>query len=146
MNLTKNKLILYSFILGFLGFLDATYLTILHYKNALPPCSILHGCEKVLTGPFSMIGPFPLALFGVIFYLAVIGICLLILLENKNELVKIYHLVINAGFVISVVLFLIQALIIKNYCQFCILSEIISTGLLVLSFLKYKEDKKKIEN
>jgi len=143
MNFKKaSKFILYSLILAFLGFIDSAYLTVLHYKNVIPPCSVLNGCEKVLTSQFSVIGPFPLAFFGVIFYLSVIGICLFILLENKKEFVKIYHLAVNTGFLISVALFLIQAFILKAYCQFCILSEVISAGLMILSFLKYKEDKR----
>jgi len=137
-----DKLILYSAVLGFFGFLDSLYLTILHYKNIIPPCS-LHGCEKVLTSAFSMIGPFPLALFGVLFYLTVIIVCLLILIEGKKQLLQFFHFVVIVGFLFSVVLFFIQFLIIKSFCQYCLLSEIISTGLLFLSLLKIREDKRK---
>jgi len=77
-HLLNSKLIIYSAVLAFFGFLDALYLTIAHYKNLVPPCSVHFGCEKVLTSSFSMLGPIPMALMGVIFYLAVIIICLLI--------------------------------------------------------------------
>lgn len=141
MNSTKNnKFIFYSLILGFLGFLDSTYLTVLHYKNIIPPCSILHGCEKVLNSSFSTIGPIPLALFGAFFYLLVITVCLVIITENKKELIQVFYLFVGIGFVVSVSLFLIQALIIKAFCQFCVLSEVISTGLLILAFLKFRQD------
>jgi uncharacterized membrane protein len=142
MKFMKDKLILYSLILAFFGFLDAAYLTISHYKNVIPPCSVNFGCEKVLTSSFSMIGPIPLALMGVIFYLMVIILCLLILIEGIKRLMKFYHFTIVMGFLFSVVLFLIQALIIKSFCQYCLLSEVISTGLLILSLLKIREDKK----
>ena len=136
-----NKLIVYSLILAFFGFLDSAYLTILHYKNVIPPCTI-HGCEKVLTSSFSMIGPIPLALLGAVFYLAVIVLCLLILVEGIKKLMWFFHFTIAVGFLVSVVLFLIQAVIIKSFCQYCLLSEVISTGLLILSLLKIREDKK----
>jgi uncharacterized membrane protein len=139
----KNKLILYSLILAFFGFLDAAYLTISHYKNLIPPCSVHFGCEKVLTSAYSMIGPIPLALTGAIFYLALIIICLLILIEGLKKLMWVFHFTVAVGFLVSVVLFLIQALIIKSFCQYCLLSEVISTGLLILSLLKLREDRKK---
>lgn len=143
MSLIKNnKFIFYSLILGFLGFFDSFYLTVLHYRNEIPPCSILHGCEKVLNSSFSTIGPIPLALFGLIFYILVIITSLIIILENKKGLYKFFYLLIGTGFLVSLALFLIQALILKAYCQFCVLSEVISIGLVILAYLKFKEDKK----
>lgn len=136
-----NKFIIYSLILGFFGFLDSLYLTIVHYKNIIPPCSLHLGCEKVLTSSFSMIGPIPMALFGVIFYVMIILLCLLILIEGKNQLMNFFHFTVLVGFLFSVVLFLIQALILHSFCQYCILSEVISTGLLFLSLLKLKQDR-----
>jgi len=141
-NFRNNKLIVYSLILAFFGFLDSAYLTISHYRNAIPPCT-LHGCEKVLTSVYSMIGPIPLALLGAVFYLAVMVVCLLILIEGLKKLMWFFHFTILVGFLVSVVLFLIQALIIKSFCQYCLLSEVISTGLLALSLLKIREDRKK---
>jgi uncharacterized membrane protein len=140
--LLADKLIVYSALLGFFGFIDSLYLTILHYKNIAPPCT-LHGCEKVLTSAYSMFGPIPVALLGVIFYVVVIVICLLILVEGMKQLLKFFHFTVAVGFLFSVVLFLIQALIIKSFCQYCLLSEVISTGLLILAGLKLREDRKK---
>ncbi|HUD04393.1 MAG TPA: vitamin K epoxide reductase family protein [Patescibacteria group bacterium] len=138
----NNKLLIYSAVLAFFGFLDSLYLTVLHYKNIIPPCSVHFGCEKVLTSAFSMLGPIPLALFGVIFYLTVILTCLLILIEGRKELVKFFHFTVLVGFLFSVVLFFIQFVILQSFCQYCLLSEVISTGLLMLSLLKLREDKK----
>jgi uncharacterized membrane protein len=88
-----------------------------------------------------MLGPIPLALFGVIFYLTVIIVALLILVEGMKNLLRFFHFTVLVGFLFSVVLFLIQALIIKSFCQYCILSEVIATGLIILSILKIKQDK-----
>jgi len=110
MNSTKNnKLILYSLILGFLGFIVATYLTILHYKNALPPCSLTSNCEKVLTSQFATIGPVPLALLGSVFYLTVIVLCILILTNYKKLFLNAFYFLVASGFVVSLVLIYIQS-------------------------------------
>lgn len=142
MNLKQNKLILYSLILGFLGFLDATYLTILHYKNAIPPCTITNGCETVLTSKFAMLGPVPVALLGSLFYLSVIIICILLITNYKKAFLDAFYLFVGTGFIISIILLLIQEFLLKAFCQYCILSEIISTGLMLLAFLKFRSDKK----
>jgi uncharacterized membrane protein len=140
-HLIKNKLILYSAILAFFGFLDAAYLTVLHYKNIIPPCS-LHGCEKVLSSAYSMVGPIPVAVLGVVFYLTIIIVCLLILIEGMKQLLRFFHFVAAVGFLVSIILFFIQFYIIHSFCQYCILSEVISVGIFLLSFLKAREDRK----
>lgn len=142
MNLTKNKFILYSLILSFLGFLLATYLTILHFKNVIPPCTVTSGCETVLTSQFAQIGPVPLAFLGSLFYLAVLIVCLLILTNYKKLYLNAFYLLSVLGFIVSVILILIQQFLIHAFCQYCILSEVISTGIVVLAVLKYKESKK----
>jgi len=141
-HLIKNKLILYSAVLAFFGFLDSLYLTIVHYKNIIPPCSLHFGCETVLNSRYSMIGPIPLALLGVIFYLTVIIVSLLILIEGLKQLLKFFHFVVAVGLLVSIVLFFIQFYIIHSFCQYCLLSEVISLGIFVLSLLKVREDRK----
>jgi len=121
--------------------LDSAYLTIAHYKNLVTPCS-LNGCEKVLNSTYSMIGSIPLALLGVAFYLTVIVVCLLILIEGKNELLRFFHFAAAVGLLVSAILFCIQFYIIRSFCQYCLLSEVISIGIFVLSLLRAREDKK----
>lgn len=147
MNLQKlDKFILYSLILGFLGFLDATYLTILHYKNAIPPCTVSSGCETVLTSKYSMLGPLPVSLLGSLFYIAVIFLCLLILTNYKKIFIQVFYLISSAGFLVSLGLIYIQAELLHAFCQYCLLSEIISTGIVILSFLKYRKEQKGLKN
>jgi uncharacterized membrane protein len=142
MNLTKNKNILYSLVLGFLGFVVATYLTILHYKNALPPCQITSNCEKVLNSQFATVGPVPLALLGSLFYLTVFVLCVLILTNYKKILVDVLYGVCALGFVVSIALVFIQANVLHAFCQYCLLSEAISTGIMILCYLDFRERKK----
>lgn len=137
-----NKLMLYSLFLGFLGFIVATYLTILHYQNALPPCSLTSNCEKVLTSQFATIGPIPLALLGSLFYLTVIVLCILILTNYKKLFLNLFYFFVTLGFIVSLILIYIQANFIGAFCQYCLISEAISTGLVILAFLKWRADKK----
>lgn len=155
MNLTKNKyernssesllkegkLIIYAAIVAFLGFLDTTYLTILHYKNVIPPCTT-GGCEVVLTSQYSTIFGVPLALLGSGFYLSVLVLCILLLTNYKKIFLKVYYLLAVWGFVFSLFLLSLQAFVIHSFCQYCLLSVATSTGIAILAFLNFWKNKK----
>lgn len=144
MKLIKNKYILPLIaILAFLGFLDATYLTILHYKNAFPPCTITRGCETVLTSKFATVFGVPIALLGSLFYTAVIAVCILFYHHSKRIFSNAIFFIAATGIIASILLFYIQLAIIKNFCQYCVLSEVINLSIFFLSYSLFKKGKLK---
>lgn len=140
MKLIKNKSLIYLLlILGFLGFLDATYLTILHYKNLIPPCTVTHGCETVLTGTYSTVLGIPISLPGTLFYIAVMVLGILLLTNSKKLFLNLLLLLSTSGVLASLILIYIQLGIIKAYCQYCIISEAIMFLIFGATvFLKFK--------
>lgn len=128
-----RKFLIIIFVLAFLGFLDSTYLTILHYQNIFPPCSIINGCEKVVTSQFSSVLGIPLSLLGSI-YFALVMIFSIIVLE-KRKYKKILFFLAIIGFIISAFLFIVQAFVIHAFCQFCLFSEALSVFILIFSFI-----------
>lgn len=138
MNLTKNNLTITCLLLGFLGFLDATYLTILHYKNAFPPCTI-SGCEKVLTSQYSSIFDVPTALFGSLFYLIIIGLSVATILHKRKIFAHGLFISAFVGLFISAILFFIQMFEIKAFCQYCLISEAISLTIFIVCSLLYSK-------
>lgn len=127
MKLTRNKVIL--LILSLAGFFDAAYLTILHYKNIIPPCTIAHGCETVLTSQFSTIAGIPVALIGSLYFLV-----LIFLILGNLKLFKYFKILAFLGVLASLFFFYTQAFILRAFCQYCILSEIIILAIFLLSF------------
>lgn len=122
-------------ILSIAGFFDSTYLTILHYKHVIPPCTIALGCETVLTSQFSTIFGIPIALFGSLFFLSLIILLLL-------GFLRYFKILILLGLLVSVNLFFIQAFVLHAFCQYCLLSEVIILAIFILSFiLKGKQEK-----
>ncbi|OGH14033.1 MAG: hypothetical protein A3H50_03240 [Candidatus Levybacteria bacterium RIFCSPLOWO2_02_FULL_37_10] len=121
--------------LSFLGFLDAAYLTILHYKNAFPPCTITSGCETVLTSKYAAIYGIPISLIGSLFYLLLIVLSLLLLTAPRKFFLNILMIIAASGVLVSLVLIYIQFGILKAYCQYCLISEIISFLIFGLAFL-----------
>jgi len=133
MRLVKNKHLIPALVLSFLGFIDASYLTIVHYRDLLPSCSVLKGCDIVTTSAFSTVGGIPIALFGALFYLALSFFAILIITHPHKKWVELFTFFAYIGFLISLFLFLIQIVILKAVCQFCISSEIISFLIYILS-------------
>ena len=137
MNSIKNKnsyFLLFISLLSFLGFVVSTYLTIVHYKNIIPPCSITQGCEKVLTSKFATIGSIPISLFGSIFFVLILVICILILQKNQKRLRKILFFLSTLGIIAGAILFYVQWMILKAFCQYCLSVEIIILGIFILSY------------
>lgn len=128
---TKSNNILFLVIaLSFLGFIDASYLTILHYENAIPPCSIAQGCETVLTSQFANLAGIPISLIGSAFYLAAIILSLIFIETKRQFILKLIFAVIFLGAIFSLGLILVQIFILKAICQYCLVSDFISLILL----------------
>ena len=132
MKLTKSKFFL--LVLSLAGFFDSVYLTILHYKHIIPPCTIALGCETVLTSRFSTILGIPIALVGALFFLVLIFLLLL-------GFFKYFKLLILSGVGVSIVLFCIQAFVLHAFCQYCLLSEVIILTIFALSLRLHSEKK-----
>lgn len=111
-------------VLSLLGFLDAVYLTIVHYRNLIPPCTI-GGCEVVLTSKYAMVGPFPTALYGVAFYLAVIILTGLFIQLRQKWMAVVLFVMCLSGLAVGVFLVYLQAFVLHAYCQYCLTSELI---------------------
>ena len=139
MHLTRNNLSIASIIFGFLGFLDATYLTILHYKNAFPPCTVTGGCETVLTSQYSVILGVPISLLGSLFYLLIIFFGLAVFLNKRKVFAHGLFLTAFSGLFVSAVLFFVQLFEIKSFCQYCLLSEAISLAIFITCSLLYSK-------
>ena len=64
-------------LVALIGLADSVYLTVHHYTNEPVPCSLIEGCESVLTSPYAEIGGIPLAAFGALAYFVAFSLALL---------------------------------------------------------------------
>jgi uncharacterized membrane protein len=136
----SKGVILLLFVVATLGFVDASYLTVEHYANQIPPCSI-DGCETVLTSEYSKVLGIPVALGGAIYYLAILVLLFGYLDTKKEILLRIALVSTTLGFLSSLYFLILQAFIIEAYCQYCLFSALTSTILFITSitiFRKYK--------
>lgn len=49
----SNFVIIFFAVVGLVGVTDTVFVTINHYKGVIPPCTLLNGCETVLTSKYS---------------------------------------------------------------------------------------------
>ena len=126
-------------ILSLAGFFDSAYLTILHYKNIIPPCTISKGCETVLVSQFATIFGIPVALIGSLYFLVLI----FLILNNQNlKLFRYFKIFAFLGVLVSIFFFYTQAFILQAFCQYCLLSEALILAIFILSFYPFNSSSK----
>jgi uncharacterized membrane protein len=125
------KLPIAAAIVALGGLVDSVYLTV-HHLTAVPvPCSIIDGCETVLTSPYAEIAGIPLAAFGAVAYFAAFSLALLTAFGNRLMWTLFGAQVIVMA-LFTIWLIYLQAVVIGAFCQFCLLSAATSVTLLVL--------------
>ena len=118
-------------LLSFLGLVDTLYLGIKRGKPV--PCSITTGCEEVLNSRFSAVGGIPISWFGFAFYFAVFSAAAFAVFSEDNRLMRLVFWPALAGFLISMALVGVQAFILSAYCQYCLVSAVLTTLILIAS-------------
>lgn len=128
---TIAKLPVAAAIVALAGLADSIYLTVHHYTAEPVPCSILEGCEQVLTSSYAEISGVPLAAFGAVAYFVAFSLALLTAFGDRR-MWKLYGVqaTIMAGF--SGWLIYVQAALIGAFCQFCLLSALSSIVLFLI--------------
>lgn len=108
------------------GLLDATYLYYSYLTASPLNCFLFDGCSAVSASPYSKPLGIPLSLFGLIYYLGMLG---LFAIYNKTYNSKIKNLLFFgglAGFLMSLYFIYIQGFIIQAFCIYCVISALMS--------------------
>jgi len=131
-----SKWLLAAFLaLSFIGFLDATYLTVQHYLGSVPKCVIATGCETVLTSQYNAIFGIPIALFGAFYYLSLFLLMILALDMGREAIVRFAAFLTPVGFAASLYFVYLQLFVLKAICFYCMVSAFTSTALFILGLL-----------
>ena len=142
-NRLNSKVILrILLIVSLVGVIDTAYLTADHYLGAGVKCLILEGCEVVLTSTYSVIMGVPLALLGLIFYIAIFTLVNLIDIYGDKLLPKIMAGAGTIGFVASLYFLYLQVFVIRALCIYCLTSLASSTAIFILSIMVYRRPAK----
>src|SRR5215213_4131346 len=134
-----KKLYAVAALLSLFGLADALYLTIEHVTGQSVRCTIISGCSEVLSSPYAVVAGIPLAVIGAAAYFTVFSLAILALYGYRIAGTLLTPLVIGM-FVVSLWLIYLQAFVIREFCQYCLLSAAITFALLVVMVIvpRYK--------
>jgi uncharacterized membrane protein len=127
-------------ILSFLGIADSTYLSYTALTNTALTCNIkgLDGCNTVAQSVYSHLFGIPLALYGVVFYVLVFIFAAAALFWTRRFLTAGLATLGTLGLIASIIFELIQVVLIKAICIYCLGSAIISLFLCILGLLVWR--------
>lgn len=125
------------FLLGaaYAGFVISLYLTFVHYRGYISPCYVVHGCEQVQTSRYSSFIGIPLALLGTLYFAAMFYLGIGLLARPHVRLVQAFKLLAFAGALAAIPLFLLQAIMLRAFCSYCVTTEIILLAIWAASFM-----------
>lgn len=128
----KTWLAIAAVVLALAGLADSVYLTAHHFTAEPVPCSLIEGCEMVLTSQWAEIQGIPLALIGAVGYFLAFALALLTMYGYR--LWPVFGIQVTLMAAVSSFLVYIQAAWIGAFCQFCLISAATS-GLLFATFV-----------
>ena len=126
-----TKLYIVTACLALVGLADSIYLTVQHVTGQSVRCTLVSGCSEVLSSPYASINGVPLALIGAIAYFTVFSLATLA--AFSYPLVgKLLVVVTGLMFLTTLWLIYLQAFVIGQFCQFCLLSAAVTMLLTIL--------------
>ena len=117
--------------LSLVGLVDALYLTIEHVTGQSVQCTITSGCSEVLSSRYAVVAGIPLAAVGAAAYFSVFSLATLAAFGYQVAK-PLLMVLVGAMFLVSLWLVYLQAFVIREFCQYCLLSAAITTTLLVV--------------
>jgi uncharacterized membrane protein len=126
-----RKLPLAAALVALVGLADSVYLSVKHFTAEPVPCSIVEGCEQVLTSSYAEIAGVPIAALGAAAYFLAFSLAILAAYGNRSTwtLFGVQALIMAAA---SAWLIYLQAAVIGAFCQFCLLSAATSFTLFII--------------
>ena len=121
-------------VLATVGLGVASYLTYVHYSGSPPVCTAGGSCLKVQTSIYSKLAGVPVALMGLIGYVAILAS----LLAPETETTRFATLAFTvAGFGFSAYLTYRELFSIHAVCEWCASSAVIMTILMLLAVWRF---------
>lgn len=112
----------------------ASYLTYVHYSGAPPACTAGGSCLKVQTSVYSELAGVPVALIGLLGYIAILGSLVAPNTETSRFATAAFTL---TGFAFSCYLTYRELFSIHAICEWCVSSAVMMTILMCLALWRF---------
>jgi len=132
--MSRRALRIVTILLTVLGIGIAGYVTYVHYAGIKPACTAGESCAKVQTSIYSELAGVPVALMGLIGYIAILAT----LLAPESERTRFATLALTlGGFGFSAYLTYRELFSIHAICEWCVTSAVVMTLLMLLSAWRF---------
>lgn len=127
-------------VVAFIGWLDTTMLTAIHYAILpLPESADVTGTGwAVLTSEWAYLLGIPTSVYGALYYLLALTLVMTWQINRMPQIERIFLPISVVGVVSSAIFVYLQVFVIEAICPFCILSAGTSTLLFLLALVIYK--------
>lgn len=138
---SRPRTLLYALaaLVSLIGLADAIYLTIEHLSGRSVRCTIVSGCSEVLSSEYATVRGVPLAMLGAAAYFTVFSLAVLAAYSYRWA-AKLLTVVVGLMFLTTLWLLYLQAFVIKHFCQFCLLSALVTVVLTILMAIAQRKD------
>jgi uncharacterized membrane protein len=121
-------------VLTVLGVALASYLTYIHYEDIKPLCTLGSSCIKVQSSVYSKLAGVPVALIGLLGYVAILG-SLLVPENETSRLATMSFTLVGFGF--SAYLTYRELFSIHAICEECASSAVLMTVMMCLAMWRF---------
>lgn len=131
----KTLLLAGLLVAAFIGIADSWYLAESALSGTALACdvSILSGCNAVAQSPYSRLFGIPYGIYGTAFY-AFVFICSAVVIAHPKRIAYFALYLLGVfGFLASMLFVLIQAILIKEFCVYCLISAALATLIFALA-------------
>ena len=127
-------------LVALIGLADSIYLAVEHVSGRSVKCTIVSGCSEVLSSPYATVRGIPLALIGAIAYFGAFSLATLAAF-NYRYTGKLLALLVSLMFLTTLWLVYLQAFVIRAFCQFCLLSALVTIVLTILAAIGWRRER-----
>jgi uncharacterized membrane protein len=133
--MSSNALRKTMIVLSAIGLCLAAYLTYVHYSGTTPPCSIKgNPCSQVQKSQYSLLAGVPVALIGLIGYIAILGS---LLVPQSERTTFVTTAIVLGGFGFSAYLTYREVFTLHKICEWCVSSAVLMTVLACLAIWRF---------
>lgn len=116
-----EKLPALAALIAVVGLADSVYLTVHHYTAQPVPCSLISGCETVLTSSYAEVFGIPLAALGAIAYFIAFSFSIMAAYGDRR-MWTLFGVQVSLMAAFTLWLIYLQGFVIGAFCQFCLIS------------------------
>lgn len=125
-----------SAAVALVGLADAVYLTAKHLRGENVICVGTSGCDAVLMSPYATLpGGLPLASLGAAAYFAAFSLAVLSAYDYPHA-ARLLRVIAALMFAFTLWLLYLQAIVLRAFCSYCLLSAGLTTTLLALQIAR----------